>query len=118
MFAISGCGDGTDQAAAGQCDRQCLEGLMNVYLDAMVAHDVSMAPFADNARFTENAKEIFPMKTPEGLWADATGDIHRDRDPLDPHDQGRNRPQGDRTVGSTSSDVVLLPERDGGVWAM
>jgi hypothetical protein len=35
----------------------------------MAAHDVSKAPFAQNARFTENAKEISLAKPTEGLWA-------------------------------------------------
>ncbi|MGD0102145.1 MAG: hypothetical protein ABSC60_17540, partial [Acidobacteriota bacterium] len=43
---------------AKQCDRQCLEGFVNQYLNAMVAHDVSKAPFAKNARYTEDAKDI------------------------------------------------------------
>jgi hypothetical protein len=55
-----------------QCDRQCLEGFTNQYLNAMVAHDVSKAPFAQNAKFTENAKEIALAKPTEGLWAAST----------------------------------------------
>jgi hypothetical protein len=63
--------------AAGQnrsdsCDRQCLEGSVNQYLNAMVAHDVSKAPFAPKARFTENAKEIVLTKPAEGLWTAST----------------------------------------------
>jgi hypothetical protein len=58
--------------AAGQCNRQCLEGFVNQYLDAMVAHDVSKAPFAANARYTENAKDISLAKPMEGLWAAST----------------------------------------------
>jgi hypothetical protein len=55
--------------AVGQCNRQCLEVFINQYLNAMVAHDVSKAPFAANARYTENAKEISLAKPSEGLWA-------------------------------------------------
>ena len=73
IFGITGCQDEADQTASGPCDRKCLEGFMDQYLDAMVAHDVSRAPFAENVRFTENAKEIFPMESPEGLWAEAAG---------------------------------------------
>ncbi len=58
--------------AAGQCNRQCLESFVNQYLDAMVAHDVSKAPFAANARYTENAKDISLAKPAEGLWAAST----------------------------------------------
>ena len=42
---------------------------MNRYLDAMVAHDVSKAPFAANAPYTENAKGVSPAKQAEGLMA-------------------------------------------------
>ncbi len=63
--------------AAGQsknapCNRQCLEGFVNKYLEAMVAHNVSKAPFAQNAKFTENAKEIALAKPTEGLWVSPT----------------------------------------------
>jgi hypothetical protein len=61
------------EKVSSQCDRQCLEGFVNQYLQAMVAHDASMAPFTENARFTENAKDIHPAESTEGLWADATG---------------------------------------------
>ena len=61
------------EKVSSQCNRRCLEGFVNQYLQAMVAHDASMAPFAENARFTENAKDIHPAESTEGLWADATG---------------------------------------------
>jgi hypothetical protein len=54
---------------SAQCDRRCLEGFVNQYLTALVAKDVSKAPFAPNARYTENAKEIPLAKAAEGLWA-------------------------------------------------
>jgi hypothetical protein len=65
-------GIATGQSKNAPCDRQCLEGFVNQYLDAMVAHDVSKAPFAQNAKFTENAKEIVLAKPTEGLWAAST----------------------------------------------
>jgi hypothetical protein len=73
ITGMTGCRDKADQAAAGPCDRQCLENFMNQYLDAMVAHDVSKAPFAESVRLTENAREIFPGESPEGLWSNASG---------------------------------------------
>jgi hypothetical protein len=73
MLGVTGCQNPTSQTVSGQCDRKCLEGFMDAYLGAMVAHDVSRAPFADKARITENAREIFPARSPQGLWADATG---------------------------------------------
>jgi hypothetical protein len=58
--------------SAAQCDRHCLEGFVNQYLNAMVAHDASKAPFAPKARFTENAREIALTGAREGLWATST----------------------------------------------
>jgi hypothetical protein len=49
---------------SGACDRACLEGMVNQYLSAMVAHDPSKAPFAKNLKFTENAVKLPPT---EGL---------------------------------------------------
>ena len=34
------------KAKADYCDRECLKGVMEKYLSAMVAHDPSKAPFA------------------------------------------------------------------------
>jgi hypothetical protein len=77
FFAIAATGLLLAGIAAGQsknvpCNRQCLEGFVNQYLEAMVARDVSKAQFAENARFTENAKEINLAKPTEGLWASST----------------------------------------------
>jgi hypothetical protein len=55
---------------SGACDRACLEGMVNQYLSAMVAHDPSKAPFAKNLKFTENAVKLPPT---EGLWFTSTG---------------------------------------------
>jgi len=78
IFVITGCQDKTDQAKTDQtvstkCDRQCLEGFVDQYLTAMVAHDTSRAPFAENVRYTENAEEITFANISEGLWTKATG---------------------------------------------
>ena len=54
---------------ADYCDRECLKGVMEKYLAAMVAHDPSKAPFAKNALYAEN--EIF-LKMPDGIWRTAT----------------------------------------------
>ena len=36
------------------CNRACLEGLINQYLDAVVAHDPRRLPLAADVRYTEN----------------------------------------------------------------
>lgn len=55
-----------------QCDRRCLEGFVNQYLAALVAHDPSKAPFAKQVKFTENARELPMAGARTGLWADIT----------------------------------------------
>ena len=52
------------------CDRACLEGKVNQYLAAMVAHDASKAPFSKNLKFTENGVKLPPT---EGLWFTSSG---------------------------------------------
>jgi hypothetical protein len=56
-------------ASKPQCDRACLEGVMNRYLDAMVAHDPAMAPFAPDVKY---AQDNVPLKIGQALWATAT----------------------------------------------
>jgi len=42
------------------CNRACLEGYVDKYLDAMVAHDPAKAPFARGVKFTENGQRLEP----------------------------------------------------------
>ena len=56
--------------AAQTCDRQCLVGLMQDYLAALVAHDPSAVPLDKEVKFTENTAHI-PVG--DGLWVTATG---------------------------------------------
>ena len=55
---------------AGDCDRACLESFADRYIDAMVAHDPSSVPLADNVRFTENGVEL---EVGDALWGTASG---------------------------------------------
>lgn len=52
-------------AAPADCDRACMEDVVEKYLAAMKTHDPKNAPLAANARFTENGQE---MTLPDGLW--------------------------------------------------
>jgi hypothetical protein len=56
--------------AAETCDRACLEGLVDQYLDAMFAHDPHKAPFAAVVGFTENGQKL---ELGDGLWRTFTG---------------------------------------------
>ncbi len=58
-------------AAAADCDRACMSGLITTYLDALVAKDPSKLPLAaPEVKYTEQGKAA---KLGEGLWKTATG---------------------------------------------
>jgi hypothetical protein len=57
-------------ATPSSCDRACLYQVLDRYLGAMKAHQVSQAGFATGARFTENNVALKPG---DGLWATVTG---------------------------------------------
>jgi hypothetical protein len=50
---------------SGACDRACLEGMVDQYLDAVTAHDPKLAPLAKSVTFTENGQKLV---IPDGLW--------------------------------------------------
>jgi hypothetical protein len=67
---------GVVSAAAQQpprpaCDRACLEGYVNKYLDAMDANRVDPQLFARDVKFTENGAQL-PLGN-EGLWLRMSG---------------------------------------------
>lgn len=51
--------------AGESCDRACLEGFVDRYLDAVIANDPSMVPLAPGVRFTEDGQELL---IGDGLW--------------------------------------------------
>ncbi len=55
------------KAGAG-CDRACLEGFVDKYLDALVAHDPGKLPLAKGARYTEDGQTL---KLGDGIWGTA-----------------------------------------------
>ncbi len=57
-------------AKASDCDRACLNGFVDQYLAAIVAHDPSRLPHAANVKYTENNVEL---QLGDGLWATASG---------------------------------------------
>jgi len=50
------------------CDRACLEGFVDQYLSAMLAHDPARLPVAKTVKFTEDG---VPLELGDGLWATA-----------------------------------------------
>ncbi len=51
------------------CDRACLEGLVNQYLAALVAHDPKRLPLAADVKYTEYDQV---MQVGDGFWGTAT----------------------------------------------
>ena len=73
---------------AKECDRSCLSGMITQYIDALVAHDPSKLPLADNVRFTEDSKLLKPG---EGLWKTVTTKGRFRQDYLDTKKPARGR---------------------------
>jgi hypothetical protein len=53
------------------CDRDCLIGMARAYITALAAQDPSLAPLAEDVRFTENNVEM-PIGD-DGLWGSISG---------------------------------------------
>ncbi len=63
-----------DQAGypvTAECDRQCLEGMVRRYMDALVVRDPSRLPWADRVRFSENN---VMLRVGDGTWNVADGE--------------------------------------------
>jgi hypothetical protein len=54
-----------DVAQAADCNRACLEGFVDRYLDAVIADDPGAVPLAPGVRFTEDGQEL---TIGDGLW--------------------------------------------------
>lgn len=68
----------SSRPALGQeCDRDCLTDLMTRFIDALVAHDPSTLPLAENVKYTEDSRLARPG---EGIWQSVTakGDFRQD----------------------------------------
>ncbi|HET9272438.1 MAG TPA: hypothetical protein VFO31_29880 [Vicinamibacterales bacterium] len=61
---------GQVRPATPACDRTCLEGVVDRYLEALVAHDPFSLPLAPAVAFSENTQRL-PIG--DGLWNTATG---------------------------------------------
>ena len=56
-------------ASAQQCDRACLNGWVDKYLEAVVAHDAKRLPITANVKYTENGQRL---NLDDGFWNTAT----------------------------------------------
>ena len=57
VLATAGC-------SGSSCDRECLQGFMTQYLDALIAQKPGDVPVSDDMRYTENTVDI---KLGEGI---------------------------------------------------
>lgn len=55
--------------ASDVCDAKCLDGMVDAYIAAMVAHDPGQLPLARHVIFTENGVQL---RLGDGLWATAS----------------------------------------------
>ena len=51
------------------CDRACLEGYVDQFLDAVIAHDPQRVPFTSHAKYTENGQKL---DLGDGIWRTLT----------------------------------------------
>ncbi len=56
-------------ASAATCDRACLGGMIDKYVDALLAHEPSKLPLTSDARYLEDFTE---SKIGEGAWKTVT----------------------------------------------
>ena len=61
---------GRAQDGSGACDRACLEGFVDKYLDAVIAHDPKQLPLARDVKFTENGVRL---AVGDAHWKTVTG---------------------------------------------
>lgn len=71
LGALSLSAQAQSPVAAPACDRACLEGYLDRYLEAMLANEVDSSLFAREVKFTENGIRL-PLGG-EGLWYGMTG---------------------------------------------
>lgn len=76
LAALGGCQKPQDkpppaaaETAALPCDRACLEGYVDKFLDAAIAHDPTLLPLATDAKYTENGVKLDPG---DGIWRTMT----------------------------------------------
>ena len=76
LVTEGGCIAGKSMQQSNRCDRACLIEILDSYLSAVVKHDYSLAPLANDYRGTENAENV---GTGEGHWKNisALGDVQR-----------------------------------------
>jgi hypothetical protein len=82
ILCIAGVAPGA--ALAQDCNRACLTGLMTQFIDALVAHDPSGLPLADDVRYTEDSRLA---ELGAGIWQSVTANGGFRQDYIDTREQ-------------------------------
>jgi hypothetical protein len=53
-IAVLSCSASPIMAADAACNRDCLAGVLNAYLQALLKHDAALLPTTRNIKYTEN----------------------------------------------------------------
>jgi hypothetical protein len=69
IAAVAAFGLSTAQAADAGCNRDCLAGVLNTYLQALVKHDAGSLPTTRNVKYTENGVRL---TMGDGMWQTAS----------------------------------------------
>jgi hypothetical protein len=72
---------GSAFGAANDCDRACLRGMLDQYLNAVIKHNPAQAPLFTGFRQTDNAVVV---RRGEGVWKTVTGLGKMQRQYIDP----------------------------------
>jgi hypothetical protein len=70
VLIVSVLAGGSVRAQSKACDRACLEGFVEKYLDAAIAHNPKLLPLAQDVKFTENGQRL---EIPDAHWKTMTG---------------------------------------------
>jgi hypothetical protein len=70
LALVMGAANVSHAASATNCDRTCLYGFVDQYLEALQHRDSTRLPWAQDARYTENNVQL---PTGEGVWGTVTG---------------------------------------------
>src|SRR5690554_2418348 len=61
---------GSVSAVTGDCGKECMEGFLDQYMDALLAQEPSSLSLSNNVRFTENGQKL---NLGEALWGSISG---------------------------------------------
>ncbi|HEX6240886.1 MAG TPA: hypothetical protein VFZ61_08330, partial [Polyangiales bacterium] len=94
---------GQTDAGAGSCDRPCLLGSVQGYLDALIAHDPTKLKVSASVKYTDNG---VAAKLGDGLWKSATALVKEAR--LDFADPSAGQVATMTVVNESTAPVIYM----------